>query len=162
MLLGIYLGTSIISFATVVLYGAASSNKIKRDGYKFVKKSFSENLINWLKVIFRSFIPVYNVLNTIVLLCSGDKYFEQIENKLLEEGEIYKPQNNSNYIHEEKKSEYTNTNVVSNEKKYEDMTTKEKLAYLEQEIERLLVGSKEEKTEQKAPVFRKTFNYNNK
>ena len=157
MLLGIYLGTSAVSFATILLYSAALSNKIKRDGYKFVEKSFIENMIGWLQTIFKSFLPVYNILNTIVLLCSGDKYFEHFEDKLLKEGKIYLPQNNYNVIGKEEKSVCANTNVVSNEKKYEDMTTKEKLAYLEKEKEKLLKDSKKEK---ESPVLRKSFNYN--
>ena len=157
MLLGIYLGTSVASFATTLLYSSAISNKIKRDGYKFVKKSFSENLINWLKAIFKSFIPVYNVLNTIALFCSGDKIFDRIKVKLLVAGDIYKPKDNYNNIQREKKQIQNNTNVVRKEKKYEYMTTKEKLAYLEQEREKLL-----KETEENGPVFRKTFNRDNK
>ena len=157
MLLGIYLGTSSVRFATALFYGADLSNKVKRDGYKFVELSFSERIINWLKIVFRSRLPIYNVINTVILFCSDDKLFEMAEGKLLEEGKIYKPKDNYNNIRREKKQIQNNTNVVRKEKKYEYMTTKEKLAYLEQEREKLL-----KETEENGPVFRKTFNRDNK
>ena len=165
MLLGIYLGTSVVSFATVVIFSKACENKIKRDGYKFVKRSTSENLVDWLCTIFKSFIPVYNVLNTVILFLSGDKLFNRIEEKLLKEGKIYMPQNEDEDNKTEKEPIYSNINEVKNEKKFEDMTIEEKKAYLEQEKEKLLQSfdkDKKEQNQKNGPVLRKVYKRDDK
>lgn len=159
MLLNIYLGTTAISWATVFIFSAACEKKLKREGYKVVKekKSIKENIASFISIAFKGSIPIYNILNTIAILCMGDKLYE--------------------YITEEMpSSEETNTYIesiekASTEKKYDEMTLEEKLAYLERE-RKILTGQSrtiveqpiEEDSvdkfdqEQQGPVLRKTMN----
>lgn len=121
--------------------------KLKRKGYKFVKenKSFAEKLSSFISIAFKGSIPVYNVINAIVILCMGDKLYDYMEKKLLEKGKIYMPKDEPENSESEMESssseiENNNTNSVqkdSSEKKYEDMTLEEKLAYLKKEKEKL-------------------------
>lgn len=147
MLLNIYLGTTAISWATVFMFSAACEKKLKREGYKFVreKKSISEKIASFISTAFKGSIPVYNIINTIAVLCAGDKLYEYMEDKLLEEGKIYMP-TEENPISEDKISpreetkNYTESmEKASTEKKYDEMTLEEKLAYLEREKE-ILTG----------------------
>lgn len=122
--------------------------KLKRKGYKFVKenKSFAEKLSSFISIAFKGSIPVYNVINTIVILCMGDKLYDYMEKKLLEKGKIYMPKDepeNSESEMESSSSEIENNNTnsvqkVNSEKKYEDMTLEEKMAYLEEKKELIL------------------------
>lgn len=148
MLLNIYLGTTAISWATTFIFSAACEKKLKKEGYKFVKekKSLSEKVATFISTAFKSSIPVYNILNTIVILCMGDKLYGYMEDKLLEQGKIYKPtaeELNNDYeseiLNEEKADTYTaSVQKTRTEKTYDEMTTEEKLAYLQQEKEKLI------------------------
>ena len=148
MLLNIYLGTTAISWATIFIFSAACKKKLKREGYKFVKekKSLSEKVAAFISTAFKGSIPVYNILNTIVILCMGDKLYGYVEDKLLEQGQIYKPiakELNNDYeseiLNEEKADTYTaSVQKTRTEKTYDEMTTEEKLAYLQQEKEKLI------------------------
>ena len=172
MLLNIYLGTTAISWATVFIFSAACEKKLKREGYKVVKekKSISEKIASFISIAFKGSIPIHNILNTIAILCMGDKLYEYMEDKLLEQGKIYMP------TEEMPSSEETNTYTesiekASTEKKYDEMTLEEKLAYLERE-RKILTGQSrtiveqpiEEDSvdkfdqEQQGPVLRKTMN----
>ena len=76
----------------------------------------------------------------------GDKFYEYMEDKLLEQGKIYKPiveELNNDYeseiLNEEKADTYTaSVQKTRTEKTYDEMTTEEKLAYLQQEKEKLI------------------------
>lgn len=148
MLLNIYLGTTAISWAITFIFSAACEKKLKREGYKFVKekKSLSEKVATFISTAFKGSIPVYNILNTIVMLCMGDKLYGFMEDILLEKGKIYKPiaeeLNNdceSEIFDEEKADTYTaSAQKTRTEKTYDEMTTEEKLAYLQQEKEKLI------------------------
>ena len=148
MLLNIYLGTTAISWATVFIFSAACEKKLTREGYKFVKekKSLSEKIATFISNVFKVSIPVYNILNAIVILCMGDKLYGYMEDYLLEQGKIYKPiaeeLNNdceSEILNEEKADTYTaSVQKTRTEKTYDEMTTEEKLAYLQQEKEKLI------------------------
>ena len=148
MLLNIYLGTTAISWATTFIFSAACEKKLKREGYKFVKenKSLSEKVATFISTAFKGSIPVYNILNIIVILYMGDKLYGYMEDKLLEQGKIYKPiaeELNNDYeskiLNEEKADTYTaSVQKTRTEKTYDEMTTEEKLAYLQQEKEKLI------------------------
>lgn len=148
MLLNIYLGTTAISWATIFIFSTACEKKLKREGYKIVKekKSLSEKVATFISNAFKCSIPVYNILNTIVILCMGDRVYEYMEDKLLEQGKIYKPiaeeLNNdceSQILNEEKDDTYTaSVQKTRTEKTYDEMTTEEKLTYLQQEKEKLI------------------------
>ena len=144
MLLNIYLGTTAISFATAFIFGAAWEEKLKRDGYKFVKEkeSLPEKIANLMSNNYMYFIPVYNILITIFLLGMGDKMYEYAKEKLLKSGKIYKPiteELNNDYKSEEKDDSYTaSIQKTKTEKTYDEMTTEEKIAYLQQEKEKLI------------------------
>jgi hypothetical protein len=139
MLLNIYLGTTAVSFATTFLFSAAYEKKLKRQGYKIVKenKFLLEKFVTFISMAFKCSIPIYNILNSITLLCMGDNAYEYIKNKLLEQGKIYKP------INDDCENKILNENTTSiqkrrNEKTYEEMSVEEKLAYLKQEKEKLI------------------------
>ena len=92
MLLNIYLGTTAASIIVTLIYTVACEKKLKRMGYKFKKekKSFFEKVTSFLSNAFLLSIPIYNIVNTIAILCTGDKLFEHVEDTLLEKEEIYK------------------------------------------------------------------------
>ena len=93
MLLNIYLGTTAISWAVIFIFRAACQKNLKRKGYKFVKKkkSISEKIASFISNAFRGSIPVYNIINAFMLLWMGDKVFEYMEERMLADGEIYMP-----------------------------------------------------------------------
>lgn len=148
MLLNIYLGTTAISWATVFIFSAACEKKLKREGYKIVKenKSLSKKIATFISNAFKCSIPIYNILNTIVILCMGDRVYEYIEDKLLKQGKIYKSiaeeLNNdceSQILNKEKDNTYTaSVQKAKTEEIYDEMTTEEKLVYLKQEKEKLI------------------------
>ena len=75
-----------------------------------------------------------------------DKFYENMKDKLLEQGKIYKPiskESNNDYDNQILNEEKTNINTesiqkVRTEKTYNDMTNEEKIAYLQQEKEKLI------------------------
>ena len=149
MLLKIYLVTTAISWATAFIFTAASEKKLKREGYKLVKekKSLPEKVADFISSVFKGSIPIYNMLNTITILCMGDKVYGYVEDKLLEQGKIYKPiaeELNNDYESRISNREKVNIHTTSvkkrrTEKTYDEMTIEEKLAYLHQEKERLII-----------------------
>ena len=140
MLLNIYLGTTAISWIVTIIFSIASEKKIKRDGYKFVeeKKSTFEKIASFISMIFKGSIPFYNILNTIAILCAGDKMYDYIEDDLLDKGKIIYMPTEETSINEESKTNTEDIEKASIDKKYDEMTSEEKLAYLEQERELLL------------------------
>lgn len=148
MLLNIYLGTTAISWATVVIFSAACEKKLKREGYKFVKenKSLLEKVADFISAAFKGSMPVYNIVNAIAILWAGDELYGHVKSKLLAQGKIYKPiskELNNDYeseiLNEEKAVTYTaSVQKTRTEKTYDEMTTEEKFAYLQQENEKLI------------------------
>ena len=159
MLLNIYLGTTAISWATVLIFSVAIANKLEREGYKLVKvkKSFSEKVADFTSTVFKVSIPILNILNAITILCLGDKVYEYIKTKYLKEGKIYKPisnklnndceneilteENNDSYIASAPKTRTDKaSDKISLEEKmdYYEMTPDEMIAYLEAEKQKFL------------------------
>lgn len=72
----------------------------------------------------------------------GDKIYGYMEDKLLEENKIYKSiaeELNNDYKNEGKAATYTACiQETRTEKTYDEMTTEEKLVYLQQEKEKLI------------------------
>ena len=85
MLLNIYLGTTAISWATVFIFSAACEKKLTREGYKFVKekKSLSEKIATFISNVFKVSIPVYNILNAIVILCTSPSLSSPFPNPVI-------------------------------------------------------------------------------
>lgn len=170
MLLNIYLGTTAISWATILIYGVACKMKIKRDGYKSVdrKESFMETLASFISLVFKCSLPVYNIINAIAIIWMHDKFFDYMEAELLKNGEIYKLKDEPAGTQLEMESlqfekEQNNTDSIQkvNEKTYEDMLIEENIADLEKEKEPLLsqrVNISEVKLDQQGPVLKRTFN----
>lgn len=148
MLLKIYLGTTAISWVTTFTFLTTYKKRLDREGYKFIneRKSFSEKIAAFISTAFKCSIPVYNIINAVGVLLMGDNLYEFVKDKLLEYGMIYKPiaekLNNdceSQILNEEKADVYTTSDkVTKTEKTYKEMTTEEKLVYLQQERERLI------------------------
>lgn len=129
MLLNIYLGTTAISWATLLIFSVAIANKLEREGYKFVKvkKSFSEKVANFISTVFKCSIPILNILAAIIIICLGDKIYEYVEGEFLEEGKIYKPI--SNKLNNDCENE-----ILTEEKiDYYEMTPEEMIARLEEQ-----------------------------
>ncbi len=179
MLLNIYLGTTAISWATVFIFSAAFEKKLEREGYKFVKekKSISEKIASFISFAFKNSIPVYNIINTILVLCMSNKVYECMKDKSLEAGKIYMPTEETPISEdkisprEETKTYTESMEKASTEKKYDEMTLEEKLAYLERAREILTGQSRtivdqpiEEASvdifdqEQQGPVWKRTIN----
>lgn len=172
MLLNIYLVTTAINWVVTITCSVACKKNLKRKGYKFVKQeeSMLEKVVTFISIAFKLSIPVLNILNTIWILSMGDKIYEYIEDKLLEDGKIDMPtggvkieaeinedkispiEESKTYTEEEKK--------VSLEKKPEEIPENrikeinEKIASLNREKE-ILIGFKQEK---QGPVFKKQWN----
>ena len=93
MLLNIYLGTIAISGATVFIHSDACAKKLKREGYQVAKdeRALSKKIVKCIRAAFFISMPVYNILNTIVIIGMGDNLYEHMKNSLLEQGKIYKP-----------------------------------------------------------------------
>ena len=148
MLLNIYLGTTAISWVITLIFSAACRNKLKREGYKFVKKkkSFPEKTVTFISSAVKGSMPIYNILNTILMLYMGDKIYNYMEDKLLEHGEIYKSDeeklnnNCESPVLNKVKDDTCTANIqkTRTEKTYNEMTTEEKLTYLQQEKEKLI------------------------
>ena len=175
MLLNIYLGTTAVSWAIVLIFSAAGGKKLKREGYNLVnpKKSFTEKLASFISTAFIGSIPIYNIIIAIAILCVGDdKFYEYMKDKLLEEGKIYMTKDEPANKQPEMESspfekEQNNTDSIQKvnaEKKYEDMSVEEKMAYLEREKEILLRQkasvsdeSLSENLGQQGPVLKRAF-----
>ena len=172
MLLNIYLGTTAVSWVIAFLFSAACEKKLKREGYKFVKpkKSFIEKLASFISTAFQGSIPIYNILNSIAILCMGDKFYEYMEEKLLEQGKIYKPKDEpvntqtkidtSTLERKTKENEIilTDNDKKINDKKINDMTDAERNDYLEREFGFLFEDKKtlsNDSLDQQGPVLRK-------
>ena len=167
MLLNIYLGTTAVSWVIAFLFSAACEKKLKREGYKYVEtnKSFEEKLAYFISTAFKGSIPIYNILNSIAILCMGDKFYEYMEEKLLEQGKIYKPKdepvNTQTKIETstlERKTKENEIILADNDKKINDMTDAERNDYLEREFGFLFEDKKtlsNDSLDQQGPVLRK-------
>lgn len=159
MLLNIYLATTAINIVTILVSSTATTNKLKRDGYVFVKdnKSLSEKIMSCVSSFFIASIPIYNVINTIFILCSGEKVYDIMEEKLLKAGKIYMAVDTDD-IEEEKENiqeEEVNlfsdkTKSVTSSKSNNVDTNVEKIEKLK-ELRELLTGTYECSDEQVNP-----------
>ena len=68
MLLGLYLGTTALSYTVMLAFVAEILNKLKRDGYKYVteKKSFAERLLDFLYSFLLLSFPVLNLVLALI------------------------------------------------------------------------------------------------
>ena len=150
-MLSVYLGTVAISWITALVYFNACSEKIKRDGYIVVKK---EGTFIKASHLLKLCMPVYNILNVLVLLYMGDKVYDAVLAKGLASGVIIR---NPEVVNTERrkygrvvgtrrqepdlsKSMPNNQFVVGQNPfcDYNTMTNAEKLRILEAEREALL------------------------
>ena len=107
MLLNIYLGTTAISWLTLLMVNVAFAGRVKREGYKLInpKISFQEKILLHASNVFKMSIPVYNILNAIVIMYMGDKVLDHLEEELLSRGLLYKPNKESESIEPAKTTE---------------------------------------------------------
>ena len=147
MLFGIYVGTTAISLFVTEIFSIIGKKKLQKKGYKIDKKKEKEqsNIGTFLRMVFRSLLPGYNILNAIALLCLHEKAFEYFEEELLKKDIIYKPQDeflennlSENEQDDEETQDFSNNESKSfMEKSYEEMTPEEKLVFIELEKEKL-------------------------
>ncbi len=154
MLLNIYLGTVVVSRAVEYMFLRGCVRKFIRDGYKFVEyefvgeefleeeESFSEKVKSFMTLQLDNLIPGYNLAIPMAVFLRGGKMYDWLVEKALDEGVIYKPitkELNNDYKSEGKADTYTaSVQKTRTEKTYDEMTTEEKLAYLQQEREKLI------------------------
>lgn len=172
MLLELYLATTAISMSVTALAARAGKNYIERKGYKFVKeeKSAAERIVTYLSPLVINSIPVYNIVNSIVVLIKGDKLYDEIGEKLAKEGKIYIPNKEEKKKEqvvksqslERKKSNTNNSQKIRTEKKYEDMSLEEKREYLEKQKAKIIREEAAIKAKQQGPVLKKTINTSKK
>ena len=153
MLLDAYLFTTAINWIVVLIFSFVGDSRLKKKGYKGVRneKNFSEWIAWFISTAFKLSIPVYNIINTIFLLCKYDEIFECVECRLLKEGRIYMP-NEDEIIDEDEFLEETkiyceNLERENFEKQYSEMTLDEKLVFLKQEKEKLVTQNVEQSIE---------------
>ena len=98
MLLNLYLGTTAVSWAILGIYTAAMNQRLKRKGYEEVKeeKKLFEVIFDNLSTIFIGCIPVFNIVNSMCMLCAGEKALDHYEKLLLEKGLIRKIETKEN------------------------------------------------------------------
>ena len=56
-----------------------------------MRELFQKKIVNCIRAAFFISMPVYNILNTIVIIGMGDNLYEHMKNSLLEQGKIYEP-----------------------------------------------------------------------
>ena len=136
MLLGLYLGTTFLSYTVMLAFVAEILNKLKREGYKYVteKKSFAERLLDFLYSFLLLSFPVLNLVLALGIMSLRERIYDSIKAKGIREGRIVRLEETETIEEVETKEE------VKREKKYpisektkqelEGMTNKEKIAYL--------------------------------
>ena len=138
-----YLITTAGSGGIYLLASCAFKNKIKKEGKKKKKESLSENVLGLLRSILCLMIPVINLTSALMLLFDFEKYYEALKKELEESGKVYKmfKTNSSNDLAAKKiKDSMDNSKNIENEKAekaYSEMTTDEKLEWLERELTQL-------------------------
>ena len=141
-----YLITTAGSGGIYLLASCAFKNKIKKEGYIEKKESLSENVLGLLRSILCLMIPVINLTSALMLLFDFEKYYEALKKELEESGKVYKmfKTNSSNDLAAKKiKDSMDNSKNIENEKAekaekaYSEMTTDEKLEWLERELTQL-------------------------
>lgn len=148
MWLNIYLGTIAVSLATKLTISIACYQKLKRNGYKFVKqeRTFKQKVVKFISTFAPELILGVNILSAAKIMRVADKFYDYAEAKLLKQGKIYKPVEekiNSDFEKESSNLEEVKIHTGSvqktkTEKTYDEITTEEKLAYLKQERENLI------------------------
>ena len=120
MLLGIYLGTTAMSWYSVIRFKKVMENRLKNDGYKFVKKKYKlKDILQLIALIILASIPLVNLMFPFALTTKDVDYCNY-RNKLLEEGSIVdseeefeynRPIVNEEYTHYDKVIENNNPSV---------------------------------------------------
>ena len=115
MLLNLYLGSTAVSWAILGVYTVALNQRLKRKGYEEVKeeKKVFEVIVDNLSTIFIGCIPVFNIVNSMCMLCSGEKALDYYEKLLLEKGLIRKIETKEN---DDKLKEEITENIETKEK----------------------------------------------
>ncbi len=126
MLWNIYLGTTAISWIIGITVSIACDNKLKREGYKTIKKekTLSEKIVSLASTILAGIMPGYNILSAIVGLWMYDTFYEYSKSKLLKEQPT-------------EPSETDTDSQDNTETKYHEMTPDETSVSLEYEKEML-------------------------
>ena len=144
VLFNIYLGTVFSSIVLVGMFAVACEERLKREGYKIVKKEEStiERLLKLIRIFISLAIPVYNIILDLGIVFFNDKIYENCKEKLLEDGFIRKPLENDNkeeiVMDQEIDTKEESNNINKYVKRsYNDLTIDEQLKYLEIEKERL-------------------------
>lgn len=98
MLLNLYLGSTAVSWAILGVYTVALNQRLKRKGYEEVKeeKEVFEVIVDTLSTLFIGCIPGFNIVNSMCMLCSGEKALDHYEKLLLEKGLIRKIETKEN------------------------------------------------------------------
>ena len=145
VVLGIYLGTVLTSYAVAYLDDKVTKAKLDREGYiDTTKQSTPEKIKDLIQMGLLLAVPVLNIALAAFVLFSSevDKLYEEYKKEGIADGTIIKK--DAAVIESEKelmdkkellkrKNQATLNRLDSQNKAYSEMTTDEKLLYLERE-----------------------------
>jgi len=152
MLLGLYLGTTAFSWATIILYTKIFSDRLKKEGYEYKKsdKTIYEKVATSLSFVLKMSIPIINISLALVAIFNNiDKLYTEFKNNLLKDGDIelktsleQKEFDNTEIFVDADKIYSETIDKPNVGKNYSEMTMEEKIKFLESERELLLQQDK--------------------
>ena len=145
MALNIYLATTVFSIYSIITFMYVGAKRIKKEGYKIKKVNENLSLTQKMLIFFKALViavpllvPIINLGIALVSLFKFDEVYEEIKTNLLEQGDIYKVDN---------QQQIKKLNLQKqNKKSYLEMTKEEKIAYLESEKAKLLEEANNQNT----------------
>lgn len=133
-----YLASVGISIGGFELVNKAYYNYIEREGYtsKYLQRSKSEKVLAFLANNIVFCLPALNLILIVIMIFTKDKLMQDTFNQQKYEGIVYIPEKEEEpeeFIPQEERLEISCNQV----KKYQDMSTSEKLEYLRKERDRI-------------------------
>lgn len=132
-----YLASVGISIGGFELVNKAYYNYIEREGYtsKYLQRSKSEKVLAFLANNIVFCLPVLNLILIVIMIFTKDKLMQDTFNEQKYEGIVYIPEKEEpeEFIPQEERLEMMSNQI----KKYQDMSTSEKLEYLRKERDRI-------------------------
>jgi len=133
-----YLASVGISIGGFELVNKSYYNYIEREGYtsKYLQRSKSEKVLAFLENNIVFCLPVLNLILIAIMIFTQEKLMQDTFNQQKYEGIVYIPEKEEEpeiFIPQEEKLEMMSNQI----KKYQDMSTSEKLEYLRKERDRI-------------------------
>lgn len=92
MLLIAYLSSILVGLGLSVISAASISKKLEREGipYKKSRKSFIENISDWIEILLSFAIPGLNIMYGVQLIKKQDELYEHLKSKAIAENDLEK------------------------------------------------------------------------